>query len=116
MEFSFTKENHIGIYELKGKLMGETDGMPIIDSFVQNQEEGIDMFIMDLSELKLMNSVGIGVLIRLLTKARKKGGELVLSAPSEYIRNLLVMTKLNTIFTIFGDKAEALDSFADKAS
>ena len=49
MEFSFKKENHIGIFELKGNLNGETDGIPLTESFAQKMEEGTQHFIIDLS-------------------------------------------------------------------
>ncbi len=47
-----------------------------------------------------MNSSGIGVLITILTKFRNKGGEVVLVSPSEQIKKLLIITKLNAIFLI----------------
>ncbi|MEO0471135.1 MAG: STAS domain-containing protein [Bacteroidota bacterium] len=101
MEFSFNKQSdNIGIYQLKGNLIGETDGVPITESFSEQLDGGTRQFIIDLSELQHINSSGLGVLITLLTKARKVGGEVMLSSPSSYIKNLLLITKLNTIFTI----------------
>jgi anti-sigma B factor antagonist len=57
----------------------------------------------------LINSSGIGVFITLLTKARKKEGDVVIVNPSSYISNLLMITKLNSIFQIFDSTNEALE-------
>jgi anti-sigma B factor antagonist len=54
-----------------------------------------------------MNSSGLGVLITVLTKLRNKGGEVVLLNPSEQVKKLLLITKLNNIFNIFDSKEEA---------
>ncbi|MEM0995547.1 MAG: STAS domain-containing protein [Bacteroidota bacterium] len=102
MNFNFeAKSDKIGVFYLEGNLIGEHDGMPLTDAFNEQMENGILNFALNLSDLKHINSSGLGVFITLLTKARKKGGELVLVGPSDYIRNLMLITKLNSIFTIF---------------
>ncbi len=110
MEFSFASDQQIGVYQLLGNLIGEKDGIPITDSFSEKLDEGIKNFVIDLGDLQHINSSGLGVLITLLTKARKTGGEVVLANPSDYIGNLLLITKLNTIFQIFPTREEAVSS------
>ncbi|RMG61575.1 MAG: anti-sigma factor antagonist [Bacteroidetes bacterium] len=113
MDFSFKAHNaHTGTFHLKGNLIGETDGINITESFMEQLEQGIRNVILDLSELQHINSSGLGVFITLLTKARKVGGEVMLAGPSDYIQNLLMITKLNTIFHIHGSEAEALSSLS----
>ncbi len=112
MEFTFSTSGDIGIYHLKGNLIGETDGIPITESFSEKLGEGTRQFIIDLKELQHINSSGLGVLITLLTKARKVGGELMLANPSDYIKNLLLITKLNTIFQIHGSMEDAVGMYA----
>jgi anti-sigma B factor antagonist len=108
MEFSFSNQNSVGVFQLKGNLIGETDGVPITESFSEQLGKGITQFVIDLSELQHINSTGLGVLITLLTKARKVGGEVNLANPSDYIKNLLLITKLNTIFKIHSTVDDAL--------
>jgi anti-sigma B factor antagonist len=115
MEFSFETADSIGIYSLQGNLIGEKDGLPITESFSEQLEGKVKNFVIDLSELQHINSSGLGVLITLLTKARKIGGEVYLASPSDYIGNLLLITKLNTIFQIYPTREEALTAFAEKA-
>ena len=113
MKFTYSsdKESNVGIYRLEGNLIGETDGIPITESLSEQLEEGTQQFVIDLSELQHINSSGLGVLITLLTKARKVGGEVILANPSEYIQNLLLITKLNTIFKIYQSEAEAMEAY-----
>ena len=101
MEFTFESTGANGVYKLSGNLIGENDGLSITEHFEEQVGEGVGNFVMDLSSLVHINSTGLGVLVTLLTKARKKGGDLFLASPSDYISNLLMITKLNTIFQIF---------------
>lgn len=115
MEFAFEPVGQIGVYSLSGNLIGETDGMPLTESFSEQLDQHIKQFVIDLQDLQHINSTGLGALITLLTKARKVGGEVVLANPSDFIQNLLVMTKLNTIFTIYDSRQEAIEAFAEVA-
>jgi anti-sigma B factor antagonist len=111
MDFTYQAESGVGTFNLKGNLIGENDGIAITESFAEKIESGTKNFIVNLAELKHINSSGLGVLITLLTKARKIGGELVLAEPSDYIKNLLLITKLNTIFKIYDDHTQAMASY-----
>ncbi|MCB0479746.1 MAG: STAS domain-containing protein, partial [Crocinitomicaceae bacterium] len=82
-------------------------------SFSEQLENGMKNFVIDLADLQHINSSGLGVLITLLTKARKVGGEVTLSNPSTYINNLLLITKLNTIFQIHPTKEKAISIYKD---
>ncbi|MCI4667406.1 MAG: STAS domain-containing protein [Bacteroidia bacterium] len=109
MNFTYKEEApQTGTYNLNGNLIGEKDGLPITESFAEKLEEGVRYFVINLEKLQHINSAGLGVLITLLTKARKNDGEVVLANPSSYIQNLLVITKLNSIFKIFDDTETAL--------
>lgn len=113
MEISFTTQGEVGIMTLEGNLMGEKDGLPITESFSEYVQGGTLLYVIDLSELQLINSTGLSVLITLLTKARKAGGEVKLANPSGYIKNLLLITKLNTIFQIHPSVEEAVSSYSE---
>lgn len=100
------KENILYIF-LKGDLLGESNGIELVDLVNDKINENIVLAAIDLGNVRYMNSSGIGVLITLLTKFRNKGGEVVLINPSEQIKKLLIITKLNAIFTIVNDQEEA---------
>jgi anti-sigma B factor antagonist len=111
MEFSTSTKDQVVVYQLEGNLIGETDGINITESLSEFLDNGEKNFVIDLEGLQHINSSGLGVLITLLTKARKVGGEVVLANPSAYIKNLLLITKLNTIFKIHPNQEQALEAY-----
>ena len=100
MKFNYITEEHIMIINFEGDLIGEENGPEIIEAVNEKINEGIVRCAVDISNVRYINSSGIGVLITILTKFRNKNGEVVLINPSDHVRKLLVITKLNAIFTI----------------
>lgn len=112
MEYTFEKHGKIGVFKLKGTLIGEKDGLSITETFAEKLDNGFRQFVIDLEDLQHINSSGLGVFITLMTKSRKKeGGDLALAHPSSYIHNLLKITKLNTLFSIYPSLDEALGAY-----
>ncbi|CAN5912378.1 hypothetical protein BH24BAC1_BH24BAC1_05580 [soil metagenome] len=109
MKFTSTVQNNILFLRLQGDLVGSPESQRLLDLVNQHIDDTIILGAVDLSSVRFINSSGIGVLVSLLTKFRNKGGEMILINPSEHIRKLLIITKLNAIFTIAED-----DTFAEK--
>jgi anti-sigma B factor antagonist len=97
------------LLQLEGDLIGEQSGIEIVDLVNNYINEGIVKLAVDLSNVRYMNSSGIGVLITLLTKLRNAGGEMAIINPSEQIKKLLIITKLNTIFRVYASGSEAIE-------
>ncbi len=104
----YLKEDILFI-ELTGDLLGESNGLQVLEvanDHIINRK--VIKCAVDLSQVRYMNSNGLGILITLLTKFRNKDGELVLIHPSEQISKLLMITKLNSIFIIAEDSDIAI--------
>lgn len=101
MEYKFSNEDDYLIIGLSGDLIGEENGPGIIAEMDGFNSNGNLNAIVDISDVRYINSSGIGVLITLLTKVRNKGGELCLINPSESVQKLLIITKLQAIFKVF---------------
>jgi anti-sigma B factor antagonist len=85
---------------MEGDLIGDEVG-PIIAELVSDSvEAGIKTMVIDLEKVRYISSSGLGLLITILTKMKNAGGELFLTAPSEHVKKLLLITKLNGIFTV----------------
>jgi anti-sigma B factor antagonist len=100
MKYQTELKDDILYIRLGGDLIAGTDTQQLIDEADKQQEGKIMLCAIDLSDVRFMDSSGMGVLVSLLTKFRNRGGELVLIKPSDHIRKLLIVTKLNAIFTI----------------
>ena len=107
MRHTHTLEHKLIILSLSGDLIGEDDNKAILTDVDNYVEQGIFYSVVDISDVRYINSSGIGVLITILTKMRNKGGEICLVNPSETVQKLLIITKLNAIFKIANSKDEA---------
>jgi anti-sigma B factor antagonist len=106
MKFEQLIKNNVFIIKLSGDLIGENSGTNLLDAVNNAIQEKVIICIIDISDLRYINSSGIGVLITILTKFRNKGGEVYLMNPSENVKKLLVITKLNAIFHIVQSEEE----------
>ncbi|MES2465485.1 MAG: STAS domain-containing protein [Armatimonadota bacterium] len=68
--------------------------------------------IVDLSAVTYMDSSGFGALLGATKKLRPDGGTLYLVGCSPNIERMLVITRLNTIFSIHSTEAEARSAIA----
>ena len=103
-EFS---DNILFLY-LEGDLIVEDIGLDLLDQVndaINDKKLGCAI---DISNVRYMNSSGIGLLITILSKYRNKGGEICLVNPGTHVQKLLGITKLDTIFNIVENKTEAL--------
>lgn len=108
MKIEHTLEDNILIIRLEGDMIGGPETQKLMDLANNTIDDSMLLSAIDLSNVRFINSSGIGVLVSLLTKFRNRGGELVLINPSEHIRKLLIITKLNAIFTIAEDETNAI--------
>ena len=96
------------ILRISGDLIGEDNGTRLVEAVNDAVGHKVMTCIIDISDLRYINSSGIGVLITILTKFRNKGGEVYLMKPSESVKKLLAITKLNAIFQVVQSEEEAL--------
>ncbi|MDF2448126.1 MAG: anti-anti-sigma factor [Bacteroidota bacterium] len=112
LDYKITEENKIQILYLSGELIDKHQATDLIASVNSLLDAGNHKLIIDLSDLKYMNSSGLNVLIQLLTKTRTIGGDSVICNVSKKVNDLLIITKLNTLFKVAGNKEEALKMLA----
>jgi anti-sigma B factor antagonist len=108
MEFNSKIESNVLILTLNGNLIGEEIGSVLLEQVTNALSNGIILCAIDISDVKYINSSGIGVLITILTKFRNQDGEVSIVNPSEHVKKLLIITKLNAIFNIENKMADAI--------
>jgi anti-sigma B factor antagonist len=108
MKYAQQIDNDVLKVKFSGDLIGENNGPEIVEIANNALNKGIRTCLLDISEVRYINSSGIGVLITLLTKFRNKNGDLYLIKPSEHVNKLLIMTKLQAIFNIADTEDEVL--------
>lgn len=99
------------VVELKGNVMGGDDTKDFNDLLHKLIDDRKTRIIIDLAEVKFMNSSGLGMLIGGLTTVKKANGYYKLANVTEKIESLLIITKLITIFDHYDSVDAALESF-----
>ncbi|MGD8780769.1 MAG: STAS domain-containing protein [Ignavibacteria bacterium] len=99
------------VLELRGNVMGGPETQDFSDILHGLLEEDKKNVVIDLGNVKFMNSSGLGMLISGFTTMKNGGGMMKLANATEKINSLLVITKLITIFENFESVDEAVESF-----
>src|SRR3989339_1603105 len=102
----------VTLIELKGNVMGGPDASSLNEELHKLIEGGKKNIVVDLGDVKFMNSSGLGMLIGALTTVRNAEGTFRLSRVTDKIESLLIITKLITIFETYKTIDEAVASFA----
>jgi len=98
------------VIELKGNVMGGEDTKAFNDLLHKLIDEGKKNIVVDLSDVKFMNSSGLGMLIGGLTTMKKANGFYKLANVTDKIESLLIITKLITIFENYDSVDAAVES------
>ncbi|MGB5288958.1 MAG: STAS domain-containing protein [Ignavibacteriaceae bacterium] len=110
MKIKTTEKYGAVILELKGNVMGGDDTKDFNDLLHKLIDEGKTRIIIDLGDVKFMNSSGLGMMIGGLTTMKKANGYYKLANVSDKIESLLIITKLITIFEHYDSVDAAVES------
>lgn len=111
MDYKIESKNNVNIITMEGSLLADVQSRDVLQKVSELILDGQVNFVVEMSELKFINSSGLGMLLTCLTKSRKAGGEVILANIPEQVSNLLVITKLNSIFNTTDSLEEALEQF-----
>jgi anti-sigma B factor antagonist len=111
MRFKTKEVNGVTVIELKGNIMGGPDSIKLRETLHKLLDKGKKKVVVDVGNVKFMNSSGLGILISALTTMRNGGGDLKIARPTEKIESLLIITKLIKIFETYNSVEEAVESY-----
>lgn len=98
------------VLHMEGNILDETAMAETLSFYeIESNNWTSKHLIVDLSQVNIINSIGINLLIRLLTKTRIKGGELVLIGLQDKVKQVVQLTKLNDVFKISEDIDQAIN-------
>jgi anti-sigma B factor antagonist len=102
----------VTILDLKGKMtLGEGDEM-LRDKVGNLVNEGKQKLILNLDGVPYIDSAGLGEIVRTYTTVSRQGGKMKLLNLTKRIEDLLSITKLLTVFEVYEDENEAIQSYA----
>jgi anti-sigma B factor antagonist len=102
----------VAVVEITGDITLNKGGDVIIKDKVQSLlQQGNRKLLLDLGNVSYVDSAGLGQLVQVFATTRHLGGSLKLLHVTKRLEDLLVLTKLLTIFETYDDEAEAIASF-----
>ena len=104
--------NGVTILDIHGKITLGEGSRGIRDKVRETLEGGEKNMLLNLGDVRYIDSAGIGELVSSYTTVTNQGGQLKLLNLTEKIEQLLAITKLTTVFDFFDDEATAVGSFS----
>lgn len=89
------------------------EGTDVVRNLIREQlEQGYKNILLNLRDVRHIDSAGVGELMSCYTSVRNQGGQLKLMNLSKNVHNLLQITKLYTIFEVVEDEDTAVASYS----
>src|SRR5450432_1649942 len=101
----------IVILDLKGRITVGPEATALREKLAALSAENITKTVLNLEHVDYIDSTGLGALVIVATSMRKAGGSVKLLNLNRRNIELLVMTKLATVFEIFADEQDAVNSY-----
>lgn len=104
-------DGDIAILSPKGSLIGGDETVALDDAIRDLADKGNLKLIIDLAKVDMMVSRPLGVLVAAHANYVRRDGKIHLCNAESKIKNLMVITRLVSVFEIFGTREGALGSF-----
>jgi len=114
MEIHERSLGDIAVLRPGGRLvLGENPGDTAIKDRVDVLlQQGRSQFVLDLTHVSHVDTSGLTALVAAYIAVRKRGGRIALLSPTQRVRELLAVTRMNSFLDIFDSEDAAVGSFA----
>jgi anti-sigma B factor antagonist len=101
----------VTIIDIAGRLTVEDGADEFRDQIRQLLRDGRVRLVLNFRDAPYIDSTALGEIVRAYTSATRKGGTLKLLNVTLRVHELLMITKLLSVFDLFESEAEAVKSF-----
>ena len=101
----------VSVVDVAGRITLGEGSSALRDTLRGLVSNGQKKILLNLGEVSYIDSSGIGELVSGFTTVTNSGGELKLLNLAKRVKDLLQITKLNTVFDVHEDEAAAVRSF-----
>jgi anti-sigma B factor antagonist len=115
MEIQIRNNGDVTILDVRGNLTigkSEESLRNTVNGLIAEERKHL---LLNLSEVPVIDSSGIGAMIQSFTSVRAAAGKLKVLKPSRMARQLLTITGLFSVLETFEDEAKAISSFQCKS-
>ena len=110
LEIEQRKNEGIVVLDLKGRITVGPGAAALREKVSAQNAAGVRNLVLELSGVDYIDSTGLGALVMCATTMRRNGGNIKLVNLNRRNIELLVMTKLETVFEVFADEQDAVNS------
>ena len=111
LEISQRQREGITVLDLKGRITVGPEATALREKVAALDQAGDRKLVFNLAEVDYVDSTGLGALVMCATTLRKKQGDVRLVGLNRRHIELLVMTKLATVFETYPDEQDAINAF-----
>lgn len=108
--YKSSKKEGMNVFLLQGELIDRNQADAMMKEIETAIAAGESSVVLNLADLKYLNSSGLNILINILTKSRKAGGDVAICNINKKINELLVITKLNSVFNVCDSEEKAIST------
>ncbi len=111
MKGSFRDVQGVRVLDLSGKItigVGDVELRRLVEEALASGKTNI---LVNLKDVTHIDSSGIGELVACYTTVKRRGGSMKLLNLPPKINDILQVTQLITVFDVFANEAEAIQSF-----
>jgi anti-sigma B factor antagonist len=115
----YINERQVGdvtVLDLKGRLRVGGNAVALHKSIRTLILEKKFSILLNLADVTFIDSCGLGELVASQVSVENKGGEIKLTGLTELLRELLMATRLLTVFDAYENEADALQNFTNSIS
>ncbi len=108
---STTFAENKAIVHVNGKIIGNAVTQ-FREEIEQQLQDGNNNLIIDLTDVPLLDSTALGVIIITLQVLQRSGGKLVLLNPQKAVSSVLEVTRLTSILEVYESEEAARNAFS----
>ena len=120
LEYKSRQQGDVTILDLSGRIsvgealaFGPGSGLILGQVIRELAEKGQKRILLNLKDVKYIDSSGVGDLVRSVTSLRRQGGDLKLLNPAPMVLEVLRITRLDRMLDIKDDELSAVQSFTE---
>jgi anti-sigma B factor antagonist len=111
MNITTREAGPVTVIALQGKMTADESNGKVKDLITNLVQQGRKQIVVNLEGLSFIDSGGLGELVGSYASANRAGGSVKLANMTKKIKDVLIVTKLATVFDTYDSEAEAIKSF-----
>ena len=113
MQIEEKASGEVTVIKITGDITLNQGGDILLKDKIQSLlQQGKQKLVLDLGGVSYVDSAGLGQLVQIHATTKSKGGSLRLANVTKRLKDLLVVTKLVTVFDSYDSESEAVSSFS----